>query len=244
MKVWAVLLAAGRGERFGGTENKIFRQIGARSVLERSVAVFANHSKIDGLLIVAGHDDADRVERLMREAFPDQNIPVVNGGKTRQESALMGLLAVREKWIRDRHVQVERSIVLLHDAARCLVSPELITAMIHVIAEQHCGAAPAIPVTDTIRLTDEDGRTVRKTLPRRRLVAMQTPQGADFDVMLRAASIAAEAETESGVTDDIELLMRIGYPVKLIKGEKNNIKITTPGDLLIAKAIIGGELDK
>ena len=89
-------------------------------------------------------------------------------------------------------------------------------------------------VTDTIRLVDEAGQSVVKTLPRDRLAAMQTPQGADLHLLLNAAELAEKEGIQ--VTDDLELLIRIGFPVRLIKGDPLNIKITSPEDLILAEA--------
>jgi 2-C-methyl-D-erythritol 4-phosphate cytidylyltransferase len=131
--------------------------------------------------------------------------------------------------------------VLIHDAARCFLPRELVTELIDTIRNHYVGVAPAVAVTDTIRLTDERGDTITQTLPRRRLVAMQTPQGADFDIMLKAALVAKEEGAL--VTDDLELLTRIGYPVRLVQGDDRNLKITTPRDLIIAEAMVSDEMN-
>ena len=127
----------------------------------------------------------------------------------------------------------ERVRVLIHDGARCLLPAPLIGRVLEVMESCRCGTAPAVPVTDTIRLLDEEGSQAR-TLPRARLAAMQTPQGADLDVLLEAALLAREAGIRA--TDDLELLIRIGYPVRLVAGDRRNIKITTREDALVAES--------
>ncbi len=241
MKVFALVLAAGKGTRLGGEENKIFRAVGGRTILERSVDALLKCPGVDHVIVVADEGEIDRVERMMEEAYPNETVLVVKGGASRQESALSGLLAIEQRYLATSFPGDDRRIVLIHDAARCLLSRELIRALIDTIVKTRSGAAPAVTVTDTIRLTDERGVSIKKTLPRKRLAAMQTPQGADFDIMLRAALIAKEEGAH--VTDDLELLIRIGYPVRLIRGDDHNLKITTPRDLIVAEAIISDEMN-
>lgn len=240
MKVYALVLAAGKGTRLGGDENKIFRAIGGRSMLERSVDILFKCVDVDHVVIVADEDEIGRVELLMKEVYPDETIPVIKGGASRQESALAGLLAIERLYTPSVPSDHERRIVLIHDAARCLLPRGLVSDLVDTIAKTYSGVAPAIAVTDTIRLTDERGESIRQTLPRKRLVAMQTPQGADFEIMLKAALVAEEEGAL--VTDDLELLIRVGYPVRLIRGDERNLKITTPRDIVIAETIVSDEL--
>ncbi len=239
MRVCAILLAAGRGARFGGEENKIFHRIGKHTILERSVDIFVNHPAIDDVIIVASDDDINRVESLVQKSISARRVHVVRGGTTRQQSALRGLLAAQEMTSKIENKSDGRAIALVHDVARCLLPPSLIDELIHVISETHAGAAPAISLTDTIRLVDAGSKSIKQTLPRENLVAMQTPQGADLDIMLKASLLAEEMG--ENVTDDIELLLRIGYPVKLVRGDEKNIKITSRRDLIVAHAIICDE---
>lgn len=241
MIVYALVLAAGKGTRLGGDENKVFRAVGGRSILERSVDVFVKCSDIDHIVIVADEDEIHRVNCMIEESFPGEPIYVVKGGSSRQESALSGLLSIERLFVSLATSDPVRRIVLIHDAARCFLPRELVTDLIDTIRNHYVGVAPAIAVTDTIRLTDERGDTITQTLPRRRLVAMQTPQGADFDIMLKAALVAKEEGAL--VTDDLELLTRIGYPVRLVQGDDRNLKITTPRDLIIAEAMVSDEMN-
>lgn len=208
-------------------------------ILERSVQVFVDHPAIDDVIIVASEDDISRVKSLVQELKTERQIHVVRGGATRQESSLQGLLAAQAIANKIENNGGGRSIALIHDVARCLLSSSLIDEIIHVISENRVAAAPAISVTDTIRLVDEGANSIKQTLPRERLVAMQTPQGADLDVMLKAALLAEEMR--ENMTDDVELLLRIGYPVKLVRGDEKNIKITSQRDLIVARTILCDE---
>lgn len=241
VKVYALVLAAGRGTRLGSDENKIFRALGGRSILERSVDTLIKCADVDHVIIVADKNEIECVEHLIGEVFPGEAIPVVKGGTSRQESSLRGLLAIECLFGSITSQSHERHIVLIHDAARCFLSQELVAELVDTIMKTRSGVAPAVAVTDTIRLADERGESVKQTLARNRLVAMQTPQGADFDIMLKAALIAEEEGAH--VTDDLELLIRIGYPVRLIKGDDRNLKITIPGDIIIAEAIVSDEME-
>lgn len=238
-QVIAILLAAGRGSRFGSGHNKVFQTIGGTTVLERAARCLLDHPRINSLIVVGAAGEEERIGALLASAFTGRKIRIVKGGDSRQESALAGLLAASQ--LEDNQGK-GRTLALIHDAARCFLSQATITDLIDTISRYHCGAAPAIAVTDTIRLLDQAGGSVIRTLPRERLAAMQTPQGADLDILLSAARLALGEAV--GVTDDLELLMRIGYPVRLIPGDPLNIKITSPQDLFFAENFCLSEKDR
>ncbi len=242
MTTYAIILAAGESVRFGDGRDKMFETILGKTVLERSLHTFVLHPEISRVVLVTSHASRDRVIQLIESSFSDVRscIRVIEGGKSRAESSIRGLMeasfwenssaALSDK--NDRRVYV-----LLHDAARCLVTPALISSVITNINRDRCGVAPYIPVRDTIRLLDEpNGSYIADTLPRNRLGAMQTPQGADLDIMLEALRVAHERNFQ--LTDDVEALRTVGYPVRLIPGELNNIKLTYPEDMALAEHIL------
>jgi 2-C-methyl-D-erythritol 4-phosphate cytidylyltransferase len=231
METVAVLLADGRGSRFGSSVNKIFQNMGGITVLERAARALLGHPAISSMIVVGAAGEENRIGSLLAGSFTGRRFRVIRGGETRQMSALLGLRAAREMAADKGGGRVA---VLVHDAARCFLRADTVTVLLETIKRFHCGAAPAIPVNDTIRLMDETGRTILKTMPRDRLAAMQTPQGADLDVLLEAAELAEKEKVT--VTDDLELLIRIGFPVRLIKGDPLNIKLTTPEDFYFAEA--------
>ncbi|NLA95984.1 MAG: 2-C-methyl-D-erythritol 4-phosphate cytidylyltransferase [Clostridiaceae bacterium] len=227
----AILLAAGRGSRLGGGGNKVFHKIGGITILERAARCLFNHPAVSSMIVVVSPSERDRIGSLLAGSFTGHRFCVVSGGETRQASALLGLRAAGEM---ADEAGSGRVIALIHDAARCFLPVETITGLLDTIGRFHCGAAPAVPVKDTIRFMDETGRSIVRTMPRERLLATQTPQGADLDLLLNAAELAEKENVK--VTDDLELLIRIGFPVRLIKGDPLNIKITTPEDILFAEA--------
>lgn len=212
MEAWAVVVAGGSGTRFGGP--KQFADLGGRSLIDRSVEG-ARQACSGVVLVVPG-------ERL---ADPDPGWKadvLVAGGSTRSESVRAGLAAVPPT--------VE--VVAVHDAARPLARPELWRAVIGAVRAGADAAIPAAPVTDTVKEVGPDGQLV--TLDRSRLVAVQTPQAFRAEILKKVHAGGGEA------TDDAALVEAAGGRVQLVVGPRDNIKITSPDDLLIAAALLGG----
>jgi len=233
VEVIAILLAAGRGSRMGGGENKIFQMIGSKTMLELAAERLWGHPDLTLLLVLVADEDKERAEAILASSMPEGSYRLVTGGKSRQESSLFGLRAAAAEAAKEPG---KRTLALIHDAARCLLPAGLTDDLIQIIRQDRCGAAPAIPVTDTVRLLDKPGGALEETLPRSRLVATQTPQGADLDILLEAAELACKESAD--VTDDLELLVRIGFPVRLIPGHPDNIKITRPVDRKLALSLM------
>jgi len=217
-KVGAIIVAAGRGERMGGID-KIFAPLGGTSVLERVAGVFEASRYIDHFVIVLNPDNVARGKHTLADKNTSKLVKVIQGGLRRQDSVEAGLKTLPAcKW------------VVIHDGARPLVGAELITSGLE--AAQETGAAvAAVPVTDTIKLADDNGY-VKETLPRSRLWAVQTPQIFRFDIIKEVYSKAA-----GDFTDDAALVETLGIRVKLYMGAYDNIKLTTPADLALAEAL-------
>ena len=211
MTTWAIVVAAGSGARYGGA--KQLAELGGVPVFEWSVTVAA--STCDGVVLVVSADHRRDVER--RAAAGPVRPVVVTGGPSRSASVRNGLAAVPP----------DADIVVVHDAARPLATPELFA---RVIAEVRSGADAAVPgvaVVDTIR--GVDGGMV----DRERLVAVQTPQA------FRAEALRAAHEGGADASDDASLVEAAGGKVVVVPGEPENRKITTPVDLVIAEALLG-----
>ncbi|MCK1299781.1 MULTISPECIES: bifunctional 2-C-methyl-D-erythritol 4-phosphate cytidylyltransferase/2-C-methyl-D-erythritol 2,4-cyclodiphosphate synthase [unclassified Bradyrhizobium] len=216
-----VLVAAGRGLRAGAGGPKQYREIGGVPVIYRAMEAFSRHADVFAVQPVVNPDDSAiftaAIAGLSHEA-------PVNGGATRQASVLAGLEALA------RH---KPDIVLIHDAARPFVSEGVITRAID--AASRTGAAiPAVPVTDTIKVTGENGN-VEDTPDRARLRIAQTPQSFRFDVILEAHRRAAK-DGRSDFTDDAAIAEWAGLTVATFEGDVANMKLTTPEDFVREEA--------
>ena len=210
--VTAIIVAAGASRRMG-FDKLSYRLPDGRTVLETSCALFAAHPAVDELVLVAG---GNRSQCEAIAAACPKPCTVVQGGATRADSVRSGLAAAKGQ------------LVAIHDAARPFASAEIITAALQAAAE--CGAAaPAVPVKDTIKIADQDGKVVA-TPDRAMLYAVQTPQCFDRALYLQALE-AVSGEKASLVTDDCSLFELAGLPVTLTAGDYANLKITTKEDL-------------
>ena len=225
----AVFPAAGASTRmnnFGGT-NKNLLKLAGEMVLLRSVKTFSKVERVNFLIVVVGANEVETVENLLRAQKDLKPWVVTVGGSERQFSIANGLKFVPE----------DADTVLVHDAARPLVTEKTVNAVIEA-AEQFGGAIAAVPAKDTIKLVGADG-FVRFTPPRRELVAVQTPQGFRRELILRAY---AKAEEDGFLgTDDSSLVERLGIRIKVVESEYSNLKITTPEDIWVAETFLRGE---
>lgn len=217
MSVGAVVVAAGRGERFGGAARKQFVELAGEPVVARACRPFLEASDVAEVVLVlpaeiAG-DPPGWVDPL--------GIRIVAGGLTRRDSVSRGLAGLSG--------DVER--VLVHDGVRPLVTGALLLRVLDAVGGG--GAVPALPVVDTVK--EVEGERVVRTLERGRLRRVQTPQGFRRSALERAH---AEVEEEATVTDDASLLEAIGLPVHVVRGEERNLKITTREDLDRAERLL------
>ena len=215
--VAVILLAAGRSERMGG-EDKLWADLHGEPVLAWSLRALARLEGVGGTVVVA---PSARFETL--RAFVDYAdlgpMRLVEGGPRRQDSVAAGIAVAPEaRWY------------LVHDAARPLVSREM-AARVLAAARKHGAAVPVVPVNDTIKRV-EDGRVV-ETVDRTPLRAVQTPQAFAAHLLQRA-----HAEVRADATDDASMLERLGIPVATVEGEPTNLKVTTPADLAVARALL------
>jgi 2-C-methyl-D-erythritol 4-phosphate cytidylyltransferase len=214
----ALIVAAGAGKRFGGP--KQFAYLRGQPVLEWTLERFQAHEAIDEIVLVLPDEQDLKHYRLRYPKIVD----VVRGGDRRQDSVWQGFRLIQGS---------ETGIVLVHDGARPLVSPELIGRII--AAARVLGAAvPVLPVEETVKEV-RDGSVVR-TLDRSSLVRAQTPQGFLYPLLKRALEAARKDRFQG--TDEASLAERAGIPVGAVDGEPRNIKITTPVDIKIAEALL------
>lgn len=252
MEIAVIIAAAGSSSRYtsaGGSRSKLDEDLGGKSVLHRAVEVFSKHDLVKHIVIAGPHPEADFAE--FKRAHGDRlsllGATIVRGGKThRYESIAAALAAVPES---ATHIAV-------HDAARPCLSAETLDSIFDM-ARQHAAVIPALPCADTVKraitteepaMTDDDPiaailgaapksltklRVVGETLDRSNLVLIQTPQVFTADLLKRAY-----AQPDLTSTDDASLVERLGHRVALCDGDPRNLKITTPADLALARAIL------
>lgn len=220
-KVVALVVAAGRGRRFGGEIPKQYQDLAGRAVLRHTLAALAVNPQIDAVRVVYHPDDADLYTQAV--AGLDLLEPVA-GGATRQDSVRLGLESL---------APLEPDAVLIHDAARPFVDAGTIGRVIAAL-EQHPGAIPAVAVADTLK-RGADG-LVGSTVERAGLWRAQTPQGFRFREILSAHLAVAGEE----LTDDAAVAERAGLGVALVQGSEDNYKITTAADLDRARRAFAG----
>ncbi len=227
MAVIVLIPAAGTGSRMGAGVNKQYLALADRPVLAHTLSIFQNHPIVDEILVISPRDEIDfcRNEVVERYAF-NKVRAVVEGGKERQDSVRNGLGALEAE---------PTDVVLIHDGVRPFFPPQLIGSVI--TGAQAGGCIVAVPVKDTIKEVDQ-GRIVG-TPPRGSLWQAQTPQAFPFAIIREAHAKAFKEGFRA--TDDASLVERLGYPVGVVQGSYRNFKITTPEDLVMARAFIGAE---
>ena len=229
MRVVAIVAAGGRGARLGAGVPKQLLTIGGESILRRSVRLFAEHARVDEVVVVLPPDLAANVPADLD--LPGKPLVVVAGGARRQDSVRNGFDAVRDR----------ADIVVVHDAARPFASADLISRTIDAAVESGAALA-AFAASDTVKLAGAAGGTgplvVERTVPRERVFLAQTPQAFRADVL--AAAIDA-GRADAVATDEAALAEAAGFPVRIVVGEATNLKITTMTDLRTAEAIAGWE---
>ncbi|GJD63544.1 bifunctional 2-C-methyl-D-erythritol 4-phosphate cytidylyltransferase/2-C-methyl-D-erythritol 2,4-cyclodiphosphate synthase [Methylobacterium frigidaeris] len=233
-QIAAVVVAAGRGIRVGGDTPKQYRRVGGQAVLTRTLAALAAHPGVARIQVVIAADAASFYDECLGDLASEARQKLarpVEGGATRQASVRAGLTALARDGDPD--------LVLVHDAARPFVDDALIDRAI-AAAQSHGAAVPGVPVSDTIKVVEPDGR-VRETPERESLRAVQTPQAFRFSLLHEAHGRAA-AEGLDGFTDDGALAEWAGLPVAVFPGDLRNRKITQAADLVEADRAFSPEL--
>lgn len=216
----AIVAAAGSGSRADLAEGpaKQFRELAGRPVLHWSVEVLAR-AGCTPIVVVVPRAELERARWL---TSIDGTI-VTEGGSSRQMSVALGL------------DQISTEKVLVHDAARPLVSDDLVSKVISALSETDA-VVPGVPVAETLKTSD--GRSITGTVDRSSLWTIQTPQGFTTDLLRKAHEEAADAGFVA--TDDAGLVERLGVTVTLVPGERTNIKLTYPDDFELARSVLAG----
>ena len=218
-KLGVVIVAAGTSQRMVGI-NKLFAPLGGKPVIAWSVDTCQRYGLIQQIVLVLSDDDLARGQELKKERGWSK-VALCPGGKQRQDSVKQGLKQIRDC-----------DLIMIHDGARPFLTTDLIENGLKLVVETGAAVA-AVPVKDTIKLTDSE-KLIKETLKRDRLWAAQTPQIFSFDLITRAyENLATE------ITDDATAVERMGHKVQIYMGDYKNIKVTTGEDLALARIIAG-----
>ena len=219
----ALVPAAGRSRRMGGTD-KLTALLGGEPVLHRTLWALDNARLVDEIVVAASPDRLEEIAALCVRAGVKKPLRVVEGGESRAQSVLMAALAASDSC----------ELLAVHDGARPLIRGEQVDDMVR-LGQKTYAAAPALPVTDTVKVADTAG-VVQSTPDRRSLYAVQTPQVFQANLLKAALQSAVEANAE--ITDDCSAVERLGKEVYLAPGWRENIKITTQEDLMLAETFL------
>jgi 2-C-methyl-D-erythritol 4-phosphate cytidylyltransferase len=209
--------AAGRGTRLGPGAPKALRLLAGEPLLVHAVRALTACPEVDVVVVAAPPEDVDAVQSLLPGAR------VVAGGDERPASVARALAALPD----------DVDLVLVHDAARCLVPPEVVARVVEALRAGAAAVVPVLPVADTVK--EVAGDRVVRTVPRAALRAVQTPQG-----FTRAVLERAHAAGDAAATDDASMVEALGVPVTVVDGAEEAFKVTRPLDLLLAEAVLRG----
>lgn len=224
LKVVAIVPSAGKSERMG--EKKEFLLLGDKPILAHTLKPLEDHPQISEIILIIDEKSIEKCKKEIIEKYGFKKVKeVVVGGEERQDSVYNGL----------KKVTKDCGIVLIQDGARPFLTEDLITRSIEG-AEKHKAAVVAVSCIDTIKFAQKEKDMAVETLDREYLWMAQTPQTFRYEIILRAYE-KAEKEKFRG-TDDASLVERMNQSVKIVRGSYDNIKITTPEDLILAEAIL------
>lgn len=219
MKKIALIVAGGKGSRMNNNIPKQFLLLKNKPVLYYTLKVFTDAYKDVEIILVLPEEHIGKGQEIIDGYFDHSRIRIIAGGRTRFHSVQNGLSLIDEE-----------SIIFVHDGVRCLVSPHLIKKC-YEAAVEYGVAVPAIECSDSVRLLTTNGN---KILDRNKVKIIQTPQTFHSKILLPAFKI----DYKDKFTDEASVVEAYGLTVHLVEGEKNNIKITTPADLLIAEILL------
>lgn len=223
----AVIVAAGSSERMG--MDKLMAELDSIPVIVRTLLAFQQSPLVDDIVVVTRMDKVSDMAELCRKYGISKAAKVISGGTTRMESALAGVSAVK----------CCSKLIAIHDGARPLVTVDLIERVVEAAAK-HMSAVPVIDSTDTLKAVDDSG-VILGTVDRAHTVRVQTPQVFDADLIKGALTKAVKDSL--AVTDDCSAIEQMGIKTYTVKGDPNNIKLTEPDDMVLARSILADRGD-
>ena len=222
----AVIVAAGSGKRMGADRPKQFLELCSKTIIEHTAAVFSGCNAINEIIIVSSEDGIEECKRIFKESGFTADIKYVSGGKERYNSVYNGLMALDDRC----------DIVIIHDGVRPFVTEDIIRRSIDD-AVTYGACAVGVKSKDTVKICDEKGFVV-STPVRDNVYNIQTPQTFKKYIIIDAYKKAFDIGVFG--TDDAGVAENAGYPVKITEGSYDNIKITTPDDLIVGEKILTG----
>jgi 2-C-methyl-D-erythritol 4-phosphate cytidylyltransferase len=218
--LWAVLVAAGRGERFGHDRPKAFANLGGRPLLAASLERLERSEWVEAIVVAAPEEWEEPTILLAEELGAGTVHAVVTGGVTRADSVRAGVAEVPD----------DAAVILVHDAARPLLPEEVVERVVAGLAEGWDGVVPALPLADTVKRAE--GEAVAETVDRTGLYAVQTPQVFLAEALRRALARGGDA------TDCAGLVEAAGGRVRLVEGDRRLLKVTTAADLAFVETLL------
>ena len=221
-KIWAIVPAAGSGQRMGMEIPKQYLETNGKTILEITLSKLLENKNIDQIVVCTASDD---FHWSKLEVSKHPKIQQTNGGLSRALSVLSGLISIVNSVEDD-------DWVLVHDAARPCLSQELLDKLINELSKDKVGGILAVPAKDTLKLSNNSGESINKTLDRSLVWHAQTPQMFRFGLLKDALQNAIDIGLE--ITDEASAMEHAGHAVKLVEGDSFNLKITTKDDLALA----------
>lgn len=220
-RVVALIAAAGKGERMKTDKPKQYLNIKGKKIIEWTIGKFDSNKYVDDIVLIVNDKDSEIIKECLKNC--KKNYYIAKGGNSRAQSVYNGLCKIQD----------DNSIVLIHDGVRPFISQHTINRCI-VAGLEYGACVPAVKMIDTIKMINDD--TVEKTVDRNMLISVQTPQAFTYEVIKTCYDKAIRDNLQ--VTDDASIVENYGQLVKIVRGERKNIKITTPFDLIIAEVLI------
>ena len=222
-KICAIIPAAGAGLRMGDGVAKQLRLLEGKPVILHTIEALCRNEKIDYAIVVAPSNDVDAVAKLIADSKVEKVIEVIAGGATRSESVAKGVKAAPD----------DSAYVLIHDGVRPFVTQKLLNQVIDAAMEAHAATA-AIPVSDTLKSVRKGA--IAGSVERENVWRIQTPQC--FNRKTLQEGLLRAEQDGFDATDESSLIERMNIEVKVVTGDETNIKITTPADMALARAIV------
>lgn len=218
--VSVIIAAGGKGTRMGADKNKVYLELCGMEIIARTVTAFQKNPLVNEIVVVTGENDIPVFNEIKEKYNFSKVTDVVCGGETRAKSVYNGLC------------RINGDIVLIHDGARALISGDEINRVIED-CRKYGAAAVGVKCKDTLKSADENG-FINATIDREKTYQIQTPQAFKTKEIIAAHKSVNDALA----TDDCMIAEKYGIKIKITEGSYNNIKITTPSDMLLAKQII------